>query len=113
MDASQIMWIVEAIFMMSMSVVFLWLQARALARYKHHSFLMLVLGSVFGVVYLIASFSIGFFAVESSRYALVTMCCSILSFISFILSMVGTVQLFRSYGELTDKVRELEIAATR
>lgn len=113
MGASQIMWIVEAIFMMSMSVVFLWLQARALARYKHHSFLMLVLGSVFGVGYLIASFSIGFFSVEPSRYALVTMCCSILSVVSFILSLVGTVQLFRSYGELTDKVRELEGAATR
>ncbi len=100
-----VIWLAQTLFAIVMQVVFLWLQFGMFRRYQHHSFMLLAIGSVLGIVYYLVALSMDFVPLDSVKIAMIGLVSTVLVTISTLLYLIGTISLFRSYAELAGIVK--------
>ena len=76
------------------------IQVTALRRYKHKSFLLLVIGNSFAILSTLIGAAMYFIERELPNMLLVLEFRSLFYVVAVIFSLCGTVLLFESYGEL-------------
>jgi hypothetical protein len=87
-------------------VVFLWLQVGALRRHGEDSFRLLAAGSVCGVIYTCFIFLPYVVTFSTNTSAIIYAAGLLFLLPAYILSIVGTVLLFRSYRRLAERGNE-------
>src|SRR3546814_18940584 len=81
----------------------LWLQAGALRRHGHRSFLLLAIGSVLGILYCLTSFPLYLMHLGEDAFWALTLGSTALVLVGASLGLVGTALLFRSYAKLAER----------
>lgn len=97
-----VIWFAQTLFAIVMQVVFLWLQFGMFRRHQHHSFMMLAIGSVLGIVYYLVALSMDFVPLDPVKIAMIGLVSTVLVTISTVFYLIGTISLFRSYTELAE-----------
>ncbi|MFV3378611.1 hypothetical protein ACNE9Y_31330 [Pseudomonas sp. NY11226] len=90
----------------------LWLQAKALRRHGHRSFLLLAIGSALGILYCLTSFPLYLMRLGEDTFWALTFGSTALVLVGATLGLVGTALLFRSYGKLAERAGPGSVAGT-
>lgn len=88
------------LFVLLVQVTLVILQATMLFRYQHRCFLLLLLGSLSGVIYSLVSLLLGFVQFDNHLRLLLFQASSAIVMLGAVFGIWGTVSLFRSYGSL-------------
>lgn len=103
MENSYLIGVLTSAFALLIQSAMLGLQAIALRRHGHRSFLLLAIASVLGVFYCLASFPLYLMHLDEDIFWALTLGSAALVVAGGILGLVGTTMLFRSYAELSEQ----------
>src|SRR3546814_13472219 len=81
----------------------LWLQANALRRHGHRSFLLLVMGSILGILYCLTSFPLYLLQLSEDTLLALMLGSTVLFLVGASLGLFGTALLFPSSSSLHRK----------
>lgn len=105
MGSEMVVWVVQSGFMALVAATMLWLQIGAYRRHHHGSFLILALGSMFGILQIAASLASNLAAQNTMQVAILRSGAAVFLLLAIALGLIGTVLLFRSYAELAEIVK--------
>lgn len=92
-------------------LAFLWLQVGAVRRHGHDCFRVLILGSLCGVVYTATAILPYVLTLPAQTMVIVYSAGTLALFPTYILSLVGSIMLFRSYRQLAERSEKAAVDA--
>ena len=99
--------VLTSAFVLLIQSAMLGLQARALRRHGHHSFLLLAIASILGILYCLASFPLYLMHLDEDVFWALTLGSAVLVLTGGLLGLIGTVLLFNSYTELAERAHQV------
>lgn len=95
--------VLTSAFVLLIQSAMLGLQASALRRHGHRSFLLLAIASALGILYCLASFPLYLMHLDETTFWALTLGSAAMVLASGTLGLIGTAMLFRSYAELAER----------
>lgn len=111
MENPYLIGVLTSAFVLLIQSAMLGLQASALRRHGHRSFLLLAIASVLGILYCLASFPMYLMHIDEDVFWALTLGSAALVVAGGILGLAGTTMLLRSYAELSEQAAS--VATTR
>ncbi|MBJ7575495.1 hypothetical protein [Luteimonas sp. MC1828] len=112
MESAYLIGALTSAFVLLVQSGMLWLQASALRRHGHRSFLLLAIGSALGILYCLTSFPLYLMRISEDTFWALTLGSTALVLVGASLGFVGTALLFRSYAKLAERVGSSSVAGT-
>ena len=112
MELSNLIGALTSAFVLLVQSGMLWLQASALRRHRHRSFLLLAIGSVLGILYCLTSFPLYLMHISEDAFCALMLGSTALVLIGAVLGLVGTALLFRSYTKLAQRAGPGSVVGT-
>jgi len=112
MENSYLIGAMTSAFVLLIQSGMLWLQANALRRHGHRSFLFLVMGSILGILYCLTSFPLYLLQLSEDTLLALMLGSTVLVLVGASLGLVGTALLFRSYAKLAERAGPGSVAGT-
>jgi len=99
-------------FVLLVQCMMFWLQARALRRHGHRSFLFLSAGSALGIIFSAPCACLYLLQTSPEAYRATVLGSTALILVSAVLGVIGTWQLFQSYARLAAEAGPGSVAGT-